>query len=316
MSEALRQYIKGCDTCQRNKWENTSPAGLLQPLPIPTQPWTDISMDFIDGLPYSKAYHPQTDGQIEVVNQTLEMYLRCFVSNRPKEWARWIPWAEYCYNTSIHSATKKTPFEIVYGRAPSTLLSYIPRATQVDYVEIELKARDLILKELKELLQSSQNRMKKIYDAHHTDRTFEVGCGGFCVSSAPTIPSNNCSNEEKSEVVSTFLWAIEVTKRVGAVAYKLKLPEGSKVHHVFHVSCLKKVMGVNIQVQSNLPNVLEEADKISATPQVVLNHRIRKRRKEFLIHWQGLSLADATWEELENLKIQFSEFTIEDNGDI
>jgi hypothetical protein len=49
----LKNFIKHCDTCQRHKADNTKPTGLLQPLPIPTQIWSDISMDFIDGLPNS-----------------------------------------------------------------------------------------------------------------------------------------------------------------------------------------------------------------------------------------------------------------------
>ena len=64
---------------------------------------------------FSSSYHPKTDGQSEVVNRTLEMYLRCFTSSRPKEWLKWLPWAEFCYNTSWHSVIKKTPFEVVYG---------------------------------------------------------------------------------------------------------------------------------------------------------------------------------------------------------
>ena len=54
MRSQIREFIKQCDTCQRRKSENTAPAGLLQPLPVPMQIWADISMDFIDGLPISK----------------------------------------------------------------------------------------------------------------------------------------------------------------------------------------------------------------------------------------------------------------------
>lgn len=54
-------------------------------------------------LQFSSAYHPQIDWQIEVVNRTVEMYLR-FVDNYPRKWVTWVPWAEYCYNTSFHSA--------------------------------------------------------------------------------------------------------------------------------------------------------------------------------------------------------------------
>lgn len=95
---------------------------------------------------FSSAYHPQTDGQTEVVNRTIEMYLRCFTSSNPKKWVSWFPWVEFCYNTSVHSATKRTPFEIVYGRAPPSLLSYVLGTTKNAAVEETLIARDTMLK--------------------------------------------------------------------------------------------------------------------------------------------------------------------------
>jgi hypothetical protein len=74
---------------------------------------------------FSSAYHPQTDSQIEVVNRTLEMYPRCFTGDKPRDWVKWLSWVEYTYNTSCHSSMGKTPFEVVYGRSPPTLLTYI-----------------------------------------------------------------------------------------------------------------------------------------------------------------------------------------------
>ena len=55
MKKDIKKHVKECDTCQRQKVENLAPMGLLQPLPIPEQPWADISMDFIEGLP--KSHH-------------------------------------------------------------------------------------------------------------------------------------------------------------------------------------------------------------------------------------------------------------------
>ena len=66
----------------------------------------------------SSAYHPQTDGQTEVVNRSLEGYLRCFAGHQPSTWTNWLPWAEWWYNTTFHSAIQLTPFEAVYGRPP------------------------------------------------------------------------------------------------------------------------------------------------------------------------------------------------------
>lgn len=53
MHRAIREYIAACEVCQKAKFSSLSPAGLLQPLPVPDQVWEDVSMDFIDGLPRS-----------------------------------------------------------------------------------------------------------------------------------------------------------------------------------------------------------------------------------------------------------------------
>ncbi len=60
----------------------------------------------------STTYHPQTDGQMEWVNQEIEAYLQVFVSHHQDNWADWLPLAEFAYNNHIHSATHHTPFEL------------------------------------------------------------------------------------------------------------------------------------------------------------------------------------------------------------
>ena len=90
----------------------------------------------------SSAYHPETDGQTEVVNRCLESYLRCFASNHPKTWSLWVPWAEFWYNTTFHVSIGKTPFEVVYGRQPPALLRFLSNETKVAAVTLELSERD------------------------------------------------------------------------------------------------------------------------------------------------------------------------------
>ena len=75
---------------------------------------------------FSTAYHPQTDGQTEVVNRSLSTLLRVLIKPYLKNWEECIPHAEFAYNRAIHRATKRTPFEIVYGYNPYTALDMLP----------------------------------------------------------------------------------------------------------------------------------------------------------------------------------------------
>jgi hypothetical protein len=69
-------------------------------------------------LMMSSAYHPQTDGQTERLNQCLESYLPCTVHTCPNKWFHWLPLAEFWYNTAFHTAIGCTPFEAIYGQPP------------------------------------------------------------------------------------------------------------------------------------------------------------------------------------------------------
>jgi hypothetical protein len=64
----------------------------------------------------SNAYHPQTDGETEVVKKFLETYLRCFASENPHEWEQWLPLVEWWYNTTYHGATKMTTNEVFMAK--------------------------------------------------------------------------------------------------------------------------------------------------------------------------------------------------------
>ena len=66
----------------------------------------------------SSAYHSQSNGSTEVVNRSLEQYLRAFARDKPRQWVEWLPLAEFLFNTNYHIATKFTPFEALYVFKP------------------------------------------------------------------------------------------------------------------------------------------------------------------------------------------------------
>jgi hypothetical protein len=114
----------------------------------------------------SLAFHPQIDGQSEVVNRTIAMYLHCLAGDRPRSWLQWLPWAEFCYNTSYQSALQTTLFQVVYGRQPPTLLKYELGSSRVVAVDAQLKERGEFLQQIRERLLLSQDVMR----AHHNKK--------------------------------------------------------------------------------------------------------------------------------------------------
>ena len=81
--------------------------------------WKQLFTLYKVELKLSTAYHPQTDGQSERVNQCLEMYLRCAVHDSPSKWKSWLSLAELWYNTSFHSSLGCSPFKALYGYEPN-----------------------------------------------------------------------------------------------------------------------------------------------------------------------------------------------------
>ena len=380
----VREQVRSCVVCQQFKYDNSASPGLLQPLPIPNKIWTEISMDFLEGLPTAKgksailvvvdrlskyahfvalshpytavsiaqvfldniyklhglptsivsdrdkifvstfwqelfklmgtqlklstSYHPQTDGQTEVVNRCLQTYLRCMTSERPRDWVNWLPLAEWWYNTSYHTAIQTTPYAVVYGQAPPTYLPYLPGALQVEAVDRSLRTREAALKLVKFHLHRAQNRMKQQADKRRSDRNFEVGEWVY-VKLQPyrqtTVVNRSCL-----KLSARYFGPYQILTKIGLVAYRLDLPEGSRIHPVFHVSQLKQHVGPLPQ-QSPLP-LIDETGALIKEPISIIDRGIGKREgkvvTEVLVHWRNTFPKDATWEVLTTFQHRFPDF--------
>ena len=99
----------------------------------------------------SSSYHPESNGQTEVVNRCLETYLRCFTTEQPRQWSLWIP----CQNFGI------TPFEVVYGRKPPTMVQHIPGEVKLEVVAQDLRDQDEALRQLKLHLTKAKAQMQE-----------------------------------------------------------------------------------------------------------------------------------------------------------
>jgi hypothetical protein len=94
---------------------------------------------------------------MEVVNKCLETYLCCFSSDKQHQWVQWLPLEEWWYNTSYHTTTKMTPYEMVYGQQPPTVTSYLPGTSKVQAIDKLLQGREATLVALKDNLHMAQN---------------------------------------------------------------------------------------------------------------------------------------------------------------
>ncbi|GAB2276958.1 hypothetical protein Dimus_039216 [Dionaea muscipula] len=144
-------------------------------------------------LNHSVSYHPQTDGQTEVVNRCLETYLRCPCSENPKEWAAWLPLAEWWYNTTYQTTINMTPFQVVYGHSSGDHVPCLVGDSKVEAVNQSLSNREEIIQQLKHHLQRAQNRMKQMADKKRAEMSYAVGDRVF-IKLKPYKQQYHCSN--------------------------------------------------------------------------------------------------------------------------
>jgi hypothetical protein len=123
-------------------------------------------------------------------------------------------------------------------------------------VDQTLTVREDILRTLKENLVMAQNRMKQQANQGLSECQFAEGDQVFL--RLQTYKQTSLKDEHFQKLAPKFYGPYTILKRVGQVSYQLALPSHSKLHPVFHVSCLKKVIGTGCQIQTNLPKLAEE----------------------------------------------------------
>jgi len=111
----------------------------------------------------STAFHPQTDGQTERMNQELEQYLRFFVEHRQKDWPEWLVAAEFVVNNKVHTATKVLPFMANYGKELG-MGEDIRRKGKAESATMFVERMKKVQEEAEAALRKTQEEMKKYVD--------------------------------------------------------------------------------------------------------------------------------------------------------
>nr|GEX19792.1 Ty3/gypsy retrotransposon protein [Tanacetum cinerariifolium] len=216
-------------------------------------------------LNLSTAYHPQSDGQTEVVNKCVECFMRCMTGEKPKDWVKWVPLAEYWYNTNYHSSAHTTPFEIVYGQTPNVHLPYIGGTSSLEEVDRTMQAREQAITLLQFHLKRSQDRIKNMADKRRSERTFEVGMKVYLKLQPYRQSTVRKGNLHKSlhEVQDLFNWDPQVVSKPGLKSVKERLVHYKKNEALFTEKI--NVLNLEVKLRDNVLDIyiknLEKAEK-------------------------------------------------------
>jgi hypothetical protein len=270
--------------------------------------WKELMSLLGTKLHMSTAFHPQTDGQSEAANRVIIMYLRCLTGDRPRQWVRWLPWAEFVFNTAYQSSLRDTPFRVVYGREPPTIRSYEPGDSRVPAVARSMEEREAFLEDVRYRLAQAQQVQKRAYDANHRQVSYQVG--DWALLRLRHRPAASLPQATTGKLRPRFYGPYRVVEMINEVAVRLALPQGARLHDVFHVGVLKKFQGTPPATPPALPPILHGA--IAPEPERAVRYRLARGVRQVLVQWKGTTAASSTWEDVEAFKFKHPTFQLED----
>jgi hypothetical protein len=199
--------------------------------------WKSLMAVLETKLLFSIAYHPQTDGQTERVNQILEDMLRMHVMHQPRKWEGYLPLVEFAYNNGYQASLNMSPFEVLYGRSCNTPISWSNPVNRISLGPNIMREMEQQVTQIKQNLKVAQNRQKSYVDQKRTPREFKTGDHVYLIikHKRSSLKMGSCA-----KLAPRYFGPFELLDRVGPVAYRLALPPTVKAHNVCHVSLVKK----------------------------------------------------------------------------
>jgi hypothetical protein len=136
--------------------------------------WKSLMAGLDTKFMFSTAYHPQTDGKMERVNQILEDMQRIHVMHQPKKWEDYLPLVEFAYDNGYQESLKMSPFEVLYGRSCNTPFRWSNPVNRIIVGPNMLKEMEQQVIQIKQNLKVAQNRQKSYVDRKRTPREFKM----------------------------------------------------------------------------------------------------------------------------------------------
>ena len=228
--------------------------------------WKSLFKCFGTRLTVSTAFYPQTDGQTERNNRTLEQMLRIFVSYKQNDWDQHLSAAEFAYNNSKQASTGMSPFYLATGQNPLTPanLLHFSEESNVQTTNEMLENMSTLIKIATENLNEAQQRQSQHANTRRTELYFNIG--DKVLLSSKNISLDTQAKRPSKKLQPKYIGPYEILEVISPVTYKLKLPPTLTIHPVFHVSLLKPYQENSLEFKSRIikhlpPVIVEEEEK-------------------------------------------------------
>jgi hypothetical protein len=251
--------------------------------------WTTFTALLGTKLKLSTAFHPQTDGQTERLNQTMETYLRSYVNYRQDNWAELLPLAQFAYNSADTDSTKVSPFFANYGFNPEAYRTSLSSAHQSAEATVRAEELKALHQQLASDIRFYAERSASYYnEGRSVGPTLKEGDKVYL------LRKNIQTKRPSSKLDHKKLGPFKIQKVVGPVNFRLTLPRTMNIHPVFHISLLESAPpgaapAPITEIQPVNPNAEYEVETI-------LHCKYVSNKVKYFIRWKDYPPSEDSWE--------------------
>ena len=262
--------------------------------------WQSLWKQLGTKINMSTAYHPQTDGQTENANKTLEQELRAFVAYHQDDWDDWLVTCEIATNSAVQTSTGFTPYYLNYGQEISLPLSQAIKNSKLNQNENAIQLIEKLNENLEQARKNvidAQQRQAHYANQHREDVSFEVG-------ELVLLSTDHVKNDRPTQKLGPkFIGPFKIIEAYpNGVNYKLEMPHLlKKLHNVFHVSKLRKYVN-GFEEFPTRPNVITQpppdivdGEEDHYEIEAIRNHKKSGRSYRYLVKWLGYDDVDNQW---------------------
>lgn len=270
--------------------------------------WKSVVKHYGGAMAISSSHHPQTDGQTEILNATLEQMLRAYVAENRASWSQWLSVLAFSYNSAVHSSSSYAPNFLLFGYHPrlstSAVVQEIDPASRPflpsQKAESFIQTLQILRTSARKALVLAQEKQAKAYNKSR--RNVEpLRVGDLVLINPHSLKLVDVKGTGKKLVQKT-LGPFEIVEVINPMVYRLRLPASYPMHPIFNLEHLKKYhqspegFGQRVTLPPTRPDF---DDTPEYEVEAILGHRLTNKatgnRREYLVKWKGYEHSENSW---------------------